>query len=121
MANDMMNTLRSLLGDNADEKIKTVMQAIQSGSGSSGASESAPSSAPAVSKTASPAVGSAPEGFEYLAQIKNIVDQMGSANDSRSQLLMSLRPYMRKNRQRGIDNAVKILNMARFSGLFRNL
>ena len=119
MANDMMNTLRSLLGDNADEKIKTVMQALQSGS--SDASTDAPSSAPAVSQTASPAVSSSPDGLEYLAQIKNIVDQMGSANDSRSQLLMSLRPYMRQNRQRGIDNAVRVLNMARFSGLFRNL
>lgn len=114
MANDMMNTLRSLLGDNADEKIKTVLQSLQSGS-VPGAASSAPP--PSSGSTTS----SAPEGTEYLMQIKNIIDQMGSANDSRSRLLMSLRPYMRQNRQHGIDNAVKILNMARFSGLFRNL
>ena len=114
MANDMMNTLRSLLGDNADEKIKTVLQSLQSGN-PSGTAENAP--APAPPQKAAPA----PEGMEYLMQIKSIIDQMGSANDSRSKLLMSLRPYMRQNRQHGIDNAVKILNMARFSGLFRNL
>lgn len=100
-----MDTLKGILGDNADEKIQSVLSGLQSGSGSEGVASALPASTDS--------------GNDYIEQIKNIVSQMGSANDTRSNLLLSLKPYMRAERRRSIDNAVKILNLTRFSGLFK--
>ncbi len=59
-----------------------------------------------------------PEGIAFLSQIKGMVDQMSNTNDSRSNLLKSLRPFMRGPRQQTIDRAIRIINIGRFSGLF---
>ncbi len=139
---NMLNTLKSLLGDNADEKIGAVMNALKNsqGNGTSGSisdninsvldsvnnSIEVDDNHSAIPVSFSSANNSqnandffSPEGLKYMSKIKGIIDEMGSANDPRSNLLMSLRPYMRTNRQKSIDNAVKILNLSRFSGLFK--
>ena len=115
--NDILNSLKGMLGDNADEKINSVMNMLKGNSnidndikvdeGSSNISKSDTSNM------------ISPESLRYISQIKSIIDEMGSANDPRSNLLMSLRPYMNKTRQKSIDNAVKILNLSRISGLFK--
>lgn len=96
---DMMDTLKGILGDDAEDKIKTVLNGLQSGGGALPAAET--------------------DVNDYVSQIKNLVGQMGHANDSRSNLLMSLKPYMREERRQSIDNAVKILNLTRIAGLFK--
>ncbi len=124
MANDMMSTLKGLLGDNADEKIQSVLSALQNTSQTpqeetveTTVKTVEPAPKPAQSR---PSGGGGTEGMEYLMKIKNIIDEMGSAGgDARSNLLLSLRPYMRKERQRGIDNAIRVLNLSKFSGLFK--
>ena len=128
--NDLLNSLRAMLGDNADEKINTVVNLLKDNSSDNNTIKS---ENPAnIDTNISEDVINTPdnqnnmvnspqfsgEGLEYLAKIKNIIDDMGNANDPRSNLLMSLRPYMRETRQKSIDNAVKILNLSRFSGLF---
>lgn len=130
MANDMMNTLRGLLGDNADEKIQSVLSAL--GGGGNTSSDSTPvveTSAQIVEDVPDNAppqqAGNANPGnlngdsLQYIMKIKSVIDEMGNANDSRSNLLLSLRPYMRTERQKGIDNAIKILNLSRIAGLFK--
>lgn len=128
--NDLLNSLRAMLGDNADQKINTVVNLLKDNSSDN---EIVKSEKPAnIDTNISEDIVNTPdnqnnminspqfsgEGLEYLAKIKNIIDDMGNANDPRSNLLMSLRPYMRETRQKSIDNAVKILNLSRFSGLF---
>lgn len=118
--NDMIGTLKGLLGDNAEEKIGMVMNALQGGGEktvnveddiSVGTNvQDAPMSLP---------FGNSGDASQYLMRIKGLIDEMGNANDSRSNLLMSLRPYMRDNRKKSIDNMVKILNLSKISGLFR--
>ena len=119
--NDLLNSLKAMLGDNADEKINTVVNLLKDNSSDN---EIVKSENPANIDTnisediVNTSMEFSGEGLEYLAKIKNIIDDMGNANDPRSNLLMSLRPYMRETRQKSIDNAVKILNLSRFSGLF---
>lgn len=98
-----METLKGILGDGAEDKIKTAIGALSGG-------DAAPQSLPTAVT---------PENMEYIMKIKNIADELSHPNDARSQLLMSLKPYMRSERQRGIDNAVRILNLSKLSGLFR--
>ena len=129
--NDILGSLKGLLGDNADEKINAVMNMLGQNQGRSNNNAvnvddsiiiDNDNSFLSTNKNEGKASGNSnfltPEGLEYAAKIKGIIDEMGSVNDPRSNLLMSLRPYMRDTRKKSIDNAVKILNLTRFSGLF---
>ena len=102
----MLGTLKGLLGDNADEKIGMVMNALQKDNETP------------INVEDDITVNNN-DSSQYISQIKNIIGQMSHANDSRSNLLMSLRPFMRKNRQKSIDNVIKILNLSKYSGLFK--
>ena len=124
--NDLLNSLKGMLGDNADEKINAVMNMLKSGGDKPQQEVIKPDDDIIITddKNSSQSAGNqslplTAEGIEYLGKIKHIVDELGSANDQRSNLLMSLRPYMRDERKRSIDNAVKILNLSRLSGLFK--
>lgn len=160
---DMMSTLKTLLGDNADAKIQNAITALgnsgllnQIQQSSNNAAPASPSgSAQTVGNSANPgnadssanaaqSVSAAtdknisvsnnvsaqgnennggntyltPEGMQFVGQIRNMVEQMSNTNDSRSNLLRSLRPFMRTDRQRSIDRAIRLINIGRFSGLF---
>lgn len=94
---DAMETLKGILGDDAEDKIKNVMSSI---SGSS--------------------AGGQDNSLEYIMQMKDIISKLvNNRDDPRSNLLMSLRPYMRNERRQSIDRAVRLLNLTKLSGLFR--
>lgn len=97
---DAMDTLKNILGDDAEDKIKNVMSSLSSSDNDS--------SVPDIDT----------EGIDKLMQIKNIMDSMTTTrNDPRTNLLMSLKPYMRSGRQKSIDSAVRLLgltNVTRF-------
>ena len=122
---DMISTLKGFLGDNADEKIRGAMEMLKSsgmleGSGSNTAGQIENSIEAGESKPQMPDnfPKITPEGLEMMGQIKNMFDQMTNSNDQRSNLLMSLKPFMRTERQRSIERVTKLMNIARFSGLF---
>ena len=99
---DLGDTLKGLLGDNADDKLGSIMSALNL--------DSVPS--------APPSGGISPE---LLMQAQGLMKSLTSAGgDSRSNLLMSLKPYMREERRGMIDNAVKLLNIAKLAQLFGN-
>lgn len=115
--NSAIDALKGILGDNADEKIQAVMQGLSGNSTEKNEASQQPVNKENVSRALSALGGG---NAEYLMQIKSIVDQLGnSRDDPRSNLLMSLRPYMRGNRQKSIDSAVKMLNLTKLSGLLK--
>ena len=88
---DAMETLKGILGD--DDKLKSVVSSLSGASGIDG---------------------------DYIAQMKDLMGKLStSRNDPRTNLLMSLRPYMRSGRQTSIDNAVKMLNLVKMASLFK--
>ncbi|MBQ7975058.1 MAG: hypothetical protein IJ300_05170 [Clostridia bacterium] len=122
MPGSAMDTLKGLLGDNADEKIKAAIGALSSGSEShSGVSDVSSEDAETEIIPVSNSQNNFDSGtMDSLMQIKNIVDNFAnSGNDSRSNLLMSLKPYMRTSRQSSIDTAIRILNLSKLSGIFK--
>lgn len=117
MPGSAMDTLRGLLGDNADEKIKSALGAL-----SSAREENHIESTPESESLSVPASNNAfdPITADSLMQIKSIVDNFAnSGNDTRSNLLLSLKPYMRTSRQSSIDMAIRILNLSKLSGIFK--
>ena len=110
MSDDILNTLKGMLGDNAEEKIQSVLSSLGGNPPQTSENEIAPSSV-------SPSINT--DALESFSKIKEIIDDFGRANDSRSNLLLSLKPYMRSERQKSIDNAIRLLNISKFSGLFK--
>lgn len=93
---DAMDTLKNILGDDAEDKIKNVMSSLSSGDEVND------------------------DTTDYLLEMRDVVDRLSRSNsDPRSNLLLSLKPYMRDNRKKSIDSAVKILNLTKLSKLFK--
>lgn len=102
---DMTDTLKSLLGDDADNKLASIINMLNSGS----------THTPDHDKAEPSAITP-----EFIAQAQSIMSHLtDKEGDDRSRLLMSLKPYMRKTRQDSIDNAIKMLNMTRLSKLLK--
>ncbi len=99
---DAMETLKGLLGDGAEDKIKNAMSSL--GGGTDIANN----------------IINNDDSLEYLSQIRDIASRLGNSNsDPRTNLLMSLKPYMRSKRQGSIDSAIKLLNLAKLAVLFK--
>ena len=109
MAGSALDTIKGILGDNAEEKIKAALSTISSDN-----AESDGENKMSVS-------GSVPDSgvIESVMQIKNIVDNIGAEGDVRTNLLMSLKPYMRDSRRQSIDTVIRMLNLSKLSVLFR--
>ena len=110
---DMMDTLKGLLGDNADEKLSGIMQILNpDGAQSEGDDEKKPSNN-SVSDT--PSI--TPEMLMMAQKIMSRIQSSG--DDDRTKLLLSLKPYMNDSRQSTIDSAIKLLQLAEMSDLFK--
>lgn len=60
--------------------------------------------------------------FETILKIKKIIDSLNSSeNDSRSNLLLSLKPYVADNKKQKIDQYIKLLNIAKVLDIFNPL
>lgn len=98
---DAMDTLKNILGDGAEDKIKNVMSSLSQSDGGT-----------------QPALNA--DNLDQFMQIKQIMENMTTnRNDPRSNLLLSLKPYMRGGRQKSIDSAVRLLGLTNISKMLR--
>lgn len=58
--------------------------------------------------------------FETILKIKSIMETLNKKNDPRSNLLYSLKPYLRESRQKKIDQYVNLFKITEISNLFKN-
>ena len=58
--------------------------------------------------------------FETILKIKSIMEALNKKNDPRSNLLYSLKPYLRESRQKKIDQYVNLFKITEVSNLFKN-
>ena len=54
-----------------------------------------------------------------IVKMKSIVDNMNNSNNPRSNLLYSLKPYLRDSRKEKIDQYANLLNFAQIAELFK--
>ena len=66
-------------------------------------------------------------GFDFsnidmntILKMKSIMEKMNSSNDPRSNLLYSLKPYLREERKGKVDQYAKLLNFAKIAELLKN-
>ena len=58
--------------------------------------------------------------IETMLKIKSIMETLNKKNDPRSNLLYSLKPYLRKERQSKLDQYANLLKITQVSNLFKN-
>ena len=58
--------------------------------------------------------------FDTIMKIKTLMDAFNSKNDPRSNLLLSLKPYLKDSRKQKLDQYVGLLNMSQVFELLKN-
>ena len=53
-------------------------------------------------------------------KMKSVMDKLNTSNDPRSNLLYSLKPYLREEKKGKIDQYANLLNMAKIADLFKD-
>ena len=56
--------------------------------------------------------------FENILKMKSIIEKMNSKEDPRSNLLLSLKPYLKESRQGKVDQYIQLLNMSKILEVF---
>lgn len=51
--------------------------------------------------------------FETILKMKNIFEKINSTDDPRSNLLLSLKPYLKESRQNKVEQYIKLFNMSK--------
>ena len=55
-----------------------------------------------------------------IMKIKSVMEKMNNTNDPRSNLLNSLKPYLRDNKKEKLDQYANLINIAKITELFKN-
>ncbi len=66
-------------------------------------------------------------GFDFsqldmntIMKMKSVMDKLNNSNDPRSNLLQSLKPYLREERKSKVDQYANLLNVAKIADLFKD-
>jgi len=65
-------------------------------------------------------------GFDFsnidmntILKMKSVMEKMNNSNDPRSNLLYSLKPYMRENKKEKVDQYANLLNVAKIANILK--
>ena len=58
--------------------------------------------------------------METILKIKTIIENLNKKDDPRSNLLYSLKPYLRESRQKKLDQYVNLLKITQITDLFKS-
>lgn len=64
------------------------------------------------------AFGSSGIDFETIMRMKTIIDKMNTKDDPRSNLLQSLKPYLKDSRKSKVDQYIQLMNMSKVMDVF---
>ena len=56
--------------------------------------------------------------FETIMRMKSIIDKMNVKDDPRSNLLQSLKPYLKESRRSKVDQYIQLMNMSKVMDVF---
>ncbi|MCI8443676.1 MAG: hypothetical protein HFJ37_00595 [Clostridia bacterium] len=119
---DMMNKgdLNDVISQIPPEMIQNFSSMMQNNSG--------PSANPNNNTQQSSSSNSSPNsGFDFssidmntVMKMKSVMEKMNSKNDPRSNLLYSLKPYLREERKEKLDQYANLMNFAKIADLLKN-
>ena len=111
---ELFSKFNNMIKDgNIPDEIKNVLSSISSNNSSSSDSNSNKSTEASNFDTSS-------IDFETILKMKSMMEKLKDTNDPRSNLLLSLKPYLKESRKEKVDQYVKFLNMSKVLELFNN-
>lgn len=59
--------------------------------------------------------------FETILRMKSVIDQINIKDDPRSNLLKSLKPYLKDSRKSKVDQYIQLMNMSKVMEMFSSM
>lgn len=59
--------------------------------------------------------------IDTILKMKSIIEQINTKNDPRSNLLESLKPYLKESRRNKIDQYIQLMNMSKIIESFNSM
>lgn len=126
---DMLNKgeLNDVISQIPPEMIQNFSSMMNNNSNSNNSSDVSKSEDFNNSQTSSQSNSSGNTNFNFnnidmntFLKMKSVMEQMNSNNDPRSNLLNSLKPYLRDSRKAKVDQYANLLNFAKIAELLKN-
>lgn len=123
MSNEDMNELfgkfSNMVKDgNIPDEMKNVLSSFVSNSSNSSNSDNSASDNQENSNSSDNSTPSI--DFETLLKMKSIMEKLNNNNDPRSNLLLSLKPYLKDSRKEKIDQYIKLFGMSKVLEVFNS-
>ena len=124
---NMINKLKGMLdnGELSDVVSKIPPEMIQNFSSMMNSESNKNSTSDNNSSNSSP--NNSSNGFDFsnidmntVMKIKSVMDKMNAKDDPRTNLLRSLKPYLRDERKDKVDQYANLMNVAQIATLFNN-
>ncbi len=96
---------------NIPDEMKNILSSLSSTSSNSSESDTSSTS----SDNSTPSID-----LETLLKMKSIMEKMNNNNDPRSNLLLSLKPYLKDSRKEKIDQYIKLFGMSKVLEVFNS-
>ena len=123
---DVFEKLNSIAGNNniSPDMVNNLFNMLNNSSNSethnntcSGTSQNS-NNASATSASQDNSVNNSGIDFETIMKMKSIIDKMNVKDDPRSNLLQSLKPYLKDSRKSKIDQYIQLMNMSKVLDVF---
>ena len=105
---EMIQNFSSMMNNNASSSINPNQQTNQNSNQSSN------------QKSSNNAFDFSNIDMNTILKMKSVMEKMNNKNDPRSNLLYSLKPYLREGRKEKLDQYANLLNVAKIAELLKN-
>ncbi len=124
---DVFDKLNSFAGQNniSPDMVNNLLNMFNNASNSNGNSNSSNEHTAQSSDTSSnnqdSSFNSSGIDFETIMRMKSIIDKMNIKDDPRSNLLQSLKPYLKDSRKSKVDQYIQLMNMSKVMEMFSSM
>lgn len=126
---NMMNNIKNMV-DNGDisgaisqispEMISTFSKMLSNSQSSSNSNSNSNSNSSSQNNNTSSNFDFSGIDMNTILKMKSVMDKMNNSNDPRSNLLSSLKPYLRNSKREKLDQYSNLLKMANIAELMKN-
>ena len=108
--NNIMNQINTMLKNNEfPDDLKNILNNLKNSSSNNSSTDNSDSSESEID-------------INTILKMKQVIDSINSnKNDPRSNLLMSLKPYLKESRQKKVDQYVKLFGLGKAFEIFNTL
>lgn len=124
---DVFDKLNSFAGQNnispdmVNNLLNMFNNASNNGNNSNSSNEYTSQSSDTSSNSQDSSFNSSGIDFETIMRMKSIIDKMNVKDDPRSNLLQSLKPYLKDSRKSKVDQYIQLMNMSKVMEMFSSM